>query len=61
MAAIKEVDDATIGDTVTDAERPTAAPLPGFKAVKPMVFSGLYPTDIDASTSRCATRWRSCG
>jgi GTP-binding protein LepA len=45
MAAIKDIHDATIGDTVTYADRPAAAPLPGFKAVKPMVFSGLYPTD----------------
>jgi GTP-binding protein LepA len=45
MAAIKEVHDTAIGDTVTDASRPAAAPLPGFKAVKPMVFSGLYPAD----------------
>ncbi len=45
MASIKEVGDTKIGDTVTDADRPTATPLPGFKAVKPMVFTGLYPTD----------------
>jgi GTP-binding protein LepA len=45
MAAIKDIHDATIGDTVTSAQRPTAAALPGFKAVKPMVFSGLYPTE----------------
>jgi GTP-binding protein LepA len=44
-AAIKEVADTRIGDTVTDAERPAAAPLPGFRPVKPMVFSGLYPAD----------------
>ncbi|MFN8542907.1 MAG: translation elongation factor 4 [Candidatus Binatia bacterium] len=44
-AAIKEVQDTKIGDTVTDADRPAAAPLPGFKPVKPMVFSGLYPAD----------------
>ena len=44
-AAIKEVADTRIGDTVTDAERPAAAPLPGFQPVKPMVFSGLYPAD----------------
>jgi len=44
-AAIKDIHDAKIGDTVTSAARPTAAPLPGFKAVKPMVFSGLYPTE----------------
>ncbi|MBI3300692.1 MAG: elongation factor 4 [Deltaproteobacteria bacterium] len=45
MAGIKEVTEARIGDTLTDPERPTAEPLPGFKAVKPMVFSGLYPVE----------------
>jgi GTP-binding protein LepA len=45
MAAIKEVHDTKIGDTITDAERPAAAPLPGFRPVKPMVFSGLYPAE----------------
>jgi len=45
MAGIKEVDQTLIGDTVTEALRPTPQPLPGFKAVKPMVFSGLYPAD----------------
>jgi GTP-binding protein LepA len=44
-AAIKEVHDTKIGDTITDAERPAAAPLPGFRPVKPMVFSGLYPAE----------------
>jgi GTP-binding protein LepA len=44
-AAIKDVADAKIGDTITDAARPCAEPLPGFKEVKPMVFAGLYPTD----------------
>jgi GTP-binding protein LepA len=44
-AAIKEVADTRIGDTVTDAERPAVEPLPGFRPVKPMVFSGLYPAD----------------
>jgi GTP-binding protein LepA len=44
-AAIKEVADTRIGDTVTDAERPAAEPLPGFRPVKPMVFSGLYPAE----------------
>lgn len=44
-ANIKDVHDPKIGDTVTDAVRPAALPLPGFKIVKPMVFSGLYPTD----------------
>jgi GTP-binding protein LepA len=44
-AAIRDVHDPKIGDTVTDAARPAEEPLPGFKLVKPMVFSGLYPTD----------------
>jgi GTP-binding protein LepA len=45
MAGIKEVADTQIGDTVTDANRPTTTPLPGFKRVKPMVFAGLYPAE----------------
>ncbi|MGH7898412.1 MAG: translation elongation factor 4 [Candidatus Binatia bacterium] len=45
MANIKAIEEATIGDTVTEASRPTAAALAGFKPVKPMVFSGLYPAD----------------
>jgi len=45
MASIKEIADAKIGDTVTHSQRRAAEPLPGFKAVKPMVFSGLYPAD----------------
>jgi GTP-binding protein LepA len=45
MAGIKEVDETRIGDTITTDERPAAEPLPGFKPMKPMVFSGLYPTD----------------
>ena len=45
MAAIKEVHDTKIGDTITDADRPAAGPLPGFHPVKPMVFAGLYPAE----------------
>jgi GTP-binding protein LepA len=45
IAGIKEVKDAKIGDTVTHLHRPCAAALEGFKEVKPMVFSGLYPID----------------
>jgi GTP-binding protein LepA len=44
-AAIKDIAHARVGDTVTDADRPTDAPLPGFKTVKPMVFAGLFPVD----------------
>jgi GTP-binding protein LepA len=43
IAGIKRVSDAKIGDTVMDADRPAAAPLPGYKDVKPMVFAGIYP------------------
>lgn len=45
MAGIKGVHETKIGDTITEAARPTTEPLAGFKAVKPMVFSGLYPAD----------------
>jgi len=45
MAAIKEVHDTKIGDTIIDAERPASAPLLGFRPVKPMVFAGLYPAE----------------
>jgi GTP-binding protein LepA len=44
-AAIKNIGDATIGDTVTDAHNPAVEPLAGYKEPKPMVFSGLYPTN----------------
>jgi GTP-binding protein LepA len=42
---IKRVLDAQIGDTVTETARQTPAPFPGFKALKPMVFAGLYPVE----------------
>ncbi|MCR5648466.1 MAG: translation elongation factor 4 [Oscillospiraceae bacterium] len=44
-ASIKNVADTQVGDTVTDAERPAAEPLPGYRPVLPMVFSGIYPAD----------------
>src|SRR5215471_987937 len=44
-ASIKNVSDVEIGDTVTEAARPTENPFPGFKRIKPMVFSGLYPIE----------------
>ena len=44
-AAIKEVADAAVGDTLTDERRPTATALTGFKEVQPVVFCGLFPTD----------------
>jgi GTP-binding protein LepA len=42
---IKRVADAQIGDTITETARPTLEPFPGFKALKPMVFAGLYPVE----------------
>jgi GTP-binding protein LepA len=45
VANIKRVADAKIGDTVTEAARPTPEPFPGFKELKPMVFAGLYPVE----------------
>ena len=44
-AAIKQVADTRVGDTVTDDKFPTAEPLPGFKPVQPVVFCGLFPVD----------------
>ena len=44
-AGIKELRAAKVGDTITHAEKPAAAPLPGFKEVKPQVFAGLYPVE----------------
>jgi GTP-binding protein LepA len=44
-AAIKVIHDARVGDTLTHDDRPAAGPLPGYKSVKPMVFSGIYPAD----------------
>jgi GTP-binding protein LepA len=45
MAGIKEVAETRIGDTITTEEHAATEPLPGFKPLKPMVFSGLYPTE----------------
>jgi GTP-binding protein LepA len=47
IASIKEVHDAKVGDTVTHARDGAQKPLPGYKEVKPMVYSGLYPTNSD--------------
>jgi GTP-binding protein LepA len=48
--SIKSVHDTKVGDTVTDTRKPAEQPLAGFKDVKPMVFSGIYPTDTDKYT-----------
>jgi GTP-binding protein LepA len=47
ICGIKTLDEVHIGDTITSARSPSAEPLPGFRQVKPMVFSGLYPVDAD--------------
>ena len=44
-ASIKDVSDTRVGDTITDAARPAAAPLPGYRHVTPMVYCGIYPAD----------------
>ena len=44
-ASIKEIGEAGVGDTITASDDPTENPLKGFKVIKPMVFSGLYPID----------------
>ena len=44
-ASIKNVKDTRVGDTITDADRPCSAPLPGYKKVNPMVYCGVYPAD----------------
>ncbi len=48
IAGIKDVHDTKVGDTVTTAKNSATSPLPGYKDVKPMVYSGLFPTSSDA-------------
>jgi GTP-binding protein LepA len=45
IAGIKTLEDVRVGDTVTGADNPCAAPLPGFREIKPVVFSSIYPVD----------------
>jgi GTP-binding protein LepA len=47
IAGVKEIDGAPVGDTITSDVRPCAAPLPGFKEIKPRVFAGLFPVSSD--------------
>lgn len=47
IAGIKEIDGAPVGDTITAAERPATERLPGFRAILPRVFAGLYPVQSD--------------
>src|SRR5690606_30838794 len=44
---LKTVHECRVGDTITAAARPAAAPLPGYRNPKPMVFAGIYPVDAD--------------
>jgi len=47
ITGVKEIDRIKVGDTITNAARPASDPLPGYDEPKPMVFSGLFPTDGD--------------
>lgn len=47
VANVREISDIRVGDTITNADNPAAEPLAGYKDIKPMVFSGIYPTDSD--------------
>jgi GTP-binding protein LepA len=47
IGSIKDIQDTRVGDTITLAHDPATEPIPGFEEVKPMVFSGIYPTDTD--------------
>jgi len=47
IAGIKTISDVRVGDTITAADNPCEAPLPGFKEVKPVVFSSIYPVDTN--------------
>ncbi len=47
IAGIRDIDNAKIGDTITHHLHPTETPLPGYQEIKPLVFSGLYPSDTN--------------
>jgi GTP-binding protein LepA len=47
IGSVKDIQDTRVGDTITLARNPAEKPIPGFEEVKPMVFSGIYPTDTD--------------
>ncbi|OQY50880.1 MAG: elongation factor 4 [Candidatus Parabeggiatoa sp. nov. 2] len=47
VAGIKDIDGAPVGDTLTDAVGPVDKPLPGFQAIKPRVFAGMFPIDAN--------------
>ena len=58
-ANVKNVADAKIGDTITDADNPAPEPLPGFEEIKPMVFAGRIRWN-PTSMACCAMRSRNC-
>jgi GTP-binding protein LepA len=47
IAGVRSIEDARVGDTVVEAARAEVTPLPGYRTLKPMVFSGLYPVSAD--------------
>jgi len=47
IGSFKEIGNAKVGDTITDVDNPASEPLPGYRDVKPMVFSGIYPINSD--------------
>ena len=47
VAGVKSIADIEVGDTITEADRPAAEPLPGYKEAKPVVFASLYPVSTD--------------
>jgi len=47
IAGIKDIDAVRVGDTITSASRPAAEPLPGFREIRPNVFTGLFPVNAD--------------
>ena len=47
MAGVKDIAEVAVGDTITDANNPTLQALPGYRKAKPMVYSGIFPTDTD--------------
>lgn len=47
VGSIKSLQDVRVGDTITRSDRPAPTPIPGYKEVKPMVFSGIYPTNSE--------------
>jgi GTP-binding protein LepA len=53
IAGIKSLSDVRVGDTITDAMQPCSTPLPGFKLVKPVVFSSIYPVSSDQYEELC--------